>query len=247
MNYDFDEGTIILALRRLYGYSQVEFCQFLSYSQPTLSKIENGTLSPDMSFVVQMARKLNLDLNIFKLGFISKIPSHLIQSKKNVFLSHRYLQNGNFSAKTTFFFLELVNENFNIDIYKSLGISKEYFVFSELKFSYLLFKDVLQFIEMKDIISTLDTARAKASALLAEDSVKACLFDLHLINIGNIIYDEDHYDISLHFEFHEEDVSLNEYFQHIIAFHILHQLNVNVKPIKAKKRNSEFVLRLYAS
>jgi transcriptional regulator with XRE-family HTH domain len=248
MNYDFNEGIIILALRRLYGYSQVEFCHFLGYSQSTLSKIENQVLNPDLSFVVSMARKLNLDLNVFKLGFIPKIPSYIAQNKKNAFLSHKYLKDGTFSAKTAYFFLELVNQNFNIDAYKAIGIQKEYFTFSELKFNLLLFKDILEYVEQDDIVDVLENEKTKVIPLLAEESFKACLLDLHMVSIRNILYHENYCDISLNFNFSKnDDTDLLEYYKHIIAFHILHHLNINVKPVRSKKNSSDFVLRLYAS
>ncbi|MCE3013063.1 MAG: helix-turn-helix domain-containing protein [Proteobacteria bacterium] len=247
MNYDFTEGTLILALRRLYGYSQIEFCDFLGYSQSTISKIENQTLSPDISFVVSMARKLNIDMNIFKLGFIPKIPTYLLQNKKNAFLNHSYLRDGYFPSKTAYFFLELINQNFKIDAYRAIGIPREYFVFSELKFNLSIFKNILAHVEEKDIIEVLEAAKTKAVPLLAEDSFKDCILDLHMVSIGNILRQENYCDISLDFNFPPGDSPrLNEYYQHVIAFHILQNLNINVKVIRAKKHTADFVLRLYA-
>lgn len=248
MNYEFNEGTIILALRRLHGYSQIEFCDFLGYAQSTISKIENQVLSPDISFVVSMARKLNIDMNIFKLGFIPKIPTYIFQNKKNIFLNHPYLKEGHFSSKTAYFFLELINKNFNIDAYKAIGIQKEYFVFSELQFNLNLFKDMLEHVEQQDIIEVLEKEKTKAVPLLTEDSFKACILDLHMVSIGHILYDANHCDIALDFNLSDDSsADLNHYYQHIIAFHILHHLNINVKTIRSKKHNSDFVLRLYAS
>jgi transcriptional regulator with XRE-family HTH domain len=248
MSYEFNEGTLILALRRLYGYSQTEFCKILGCSQSTISKIENQILSPDISFVVSMARKINVDMNIFKLGFIPKIPTYILQNKKSSFLSHDYLRGGVFPAKTAYLFLELVKKNFAIDPYKAIGIEREYFVFPEIKFNLLLFNNMLEHVEKKDLIDILTEASTKATPLLAEESFKDCLLDLHMLDIGNILYHEDYCDIHLDFSLaQKDDIHLQDYYQHIIAFHILHQLNIKVKPIKVKKSNSDFVLRLYAS
>ena len=248
MQYYFNEATIILALRKLYGYSQQEFCTFLGYSQSTLSKIEHGHCSPDMKFVISLAQKINIDLNIFKFGFIPRIPEYLLTSKTSRFLKHEYLKEGVFSAKTTYLLLESLEEELGLNIYKLLGISKEYFVFSELKYGLNLFRHILNHVDKEDVIRIIESAQANKTYLLAEESFKACLLNLQLIQIENIVKIGDSYELGLSYlkGAIEEDSEMREYFQYIIAFQLLNELNVNVVPVRMKKSKHEFMLRLNA-
>jgi transcriptional regulator with XRE-family HTH domain len=249
VQYFFTEATLIHAIRKLYGYSQKEFCVFLGYSQSTLSKIENGICSPDMKFVIALSQKINIDLNIFKFGFVPKIPDYLLNNESNQFLQHTYLKNGLFSSKTVYTLLETIKERCEIDIYKKLNIPKEYFVFKELKYNLQLFKDILKYVETNKVIELIEDLKTKNVTLLAEDSFKECLLDLNIIHLKNIIKIEDSYEIGLSYsdlEFTHHDEKTKDYFQHIIAFHLFNELNVNVSPIKLIKSKYDLVLRLNA-
>ncbi len=249
MQYFFCEATLIHAIRRLYGYSQKEFCVFLGYSQSTLSKIENGICSPDMKFVIALSQKINIDLNIFKFGYVPKIPDYLFNNETNQFLQHPYLKNGLFSSKTVYILLETIREKCDIDIYKKLNIPREYFVFKELKYGIQLFKDILKHVETNKVIELIEDLKTKTVTLLAEESFKKCLLEMNIIHLKNIIKIEDSYEIGLSYsdlEFAPKDEKMKDYFQHIIAFHLFNELNVNVSPLKLKKSKYDFVLRLNA-
>ena len=249
MQYFFCEATLIHAIRRLYGYSQKEFCVFLGYSQSTLSKIENGICSPDMKFVIALSQKINIDLNIFKFGYVPKIPDYLFNNETNQFLQHPYLKNGLFSSKTVYILLETIKEKCDIDIYKNLNIPREYFVFKELKYGIQLFKDILKHVETNKVIELIEDLKTKKVTLLAEESFKKCLLEMNIIHLKNIIKVEDSYEIGLSYsdlEFAPKDEKMKDYFQHIIAFHLFNELNVNVSPLKLKKSKYDFVLRLNA-
>jgi transcriptional regulator with XRE-family HTH domain len=249
VQYFFCEATLIHAIRRLYGYSQKEFCVFLGYSQSTLSKIENGICSPDMKFVIALSQKINIDLNIFKFGYVPKIPDYLFNNETNQFLQHPYLKNGLFSSKTVYILLETIKEKCDIDIYKNLNIPREYFVFKELKYGIQLFKDILKHVETNKVIELIEDLKTKKVTLLAEESFKKCLLEMNIIHLKNIIKVEDSYEIGLSYsdlEFAPKDEKMKDYFQHIIAFHLFNELNVNVSPLKLKKSKYDFVLRLNA-
>jgi transcriptional regulator with XRE-family HTH domain len=249
VQYFFSESTLIHAIRRLYGYSQQEFCVFLGYSQATLSKIENGICSPDMKFVIALSQKINIDLNIFKFCFVAKIPDYLLNDESNQFLKHIYLRNGLFSSKTAYILLEAIKGRFEIDIYKKLSIPKEYFVFKELKYNIQLFKDILKYVETNKVIELIEDLKTKNVTLLAEESFKQCLLELSIIHLKNIIKIEDSYEIGLSYSdlnFAVQDEMIKDYFQHIIAFHLFNELNVNVSPLKQKKSKYDIVLRLNA-
>ena len=249
MQYFFTEATLIHAIRRLYGYSQKEFCIFLGYSQSTLSKIENGICSPDIKFVIALSQKINIDLNIFKYGYVPKIPDYFLNNESNLFLQHAYLKNGLFSSKTAYTLLETIKERCKIDIYKKLNIPREYFVFQELKFSIQLFKDILDYVESKKVIDLIEDLKTKNITLLAEESFKQCLLELNIIHLKSIIKLEDSFEIGLSYsdlELSLQDEKMKDYFQHIIAFHLFNELNVNVSPLKLKKAKYDIVLRLNA-
>jgi transcriptional regulator with XRE-family HTH domain len=249
VQYFFNEATLIHAIRRLYGYSQKEFCVFLGYSQSTLSKIENGICSPDMKFVIALSQKINIDLNIFKFGYVPKIPDYLLSNDSNLFLQHNYLKDGLFSSKTAYILLEMIQDKCGIDIYKKMNIPREYFVFMELKYNLQLFKDILKHVESTKVIELIEEIKARPGTLLAEESFKTCLLELNIIQLKNIIKMGDSYEIGLSYsdyDFAPQDEELKDYLQHIIAFHLFNELNVNVSPVKLQKSKYDLVLRLNA-
>jgi transcriptional regulator with XRE-family HTH domain len=249
MQYYFNEATLIQAIRKIYGYSQQEFCTFLGYSQATLSKIENGVSSPDMKFVIALSQKINIDLNMFKYGYVPKIPDYLFTNKRSRFLQHPYLKNGVFPSKTSYLLLESIKEKLGVDIYSKLKMPREYFVFLELKYSVQLFKDILLHVDVHQVIDVIKAVKAQSSPLLAEETFKTCLLDLHSIQLQNVVRIGDSYEIGLSYvdSLFNQNSELKEYFQHIIAFHLLNELNVNVTPVTQTKSKYDFVLRLNAS
>jgi transcriptional regulator with XRE-family HTH domain len=249
MKYSFKEADLILAIRKLYGYSQQEFCLLLECSQSTLSKIENGISSPDMKFVISLSQKLNLDLNIFRYGVIPKISQDLFASKASRMLRHPFLKDGIFTAKTTFFLLELIEENLKIDIYKKLGLLREQFVFSELKYGKDLFKELLSLVDYLEIIQMMETFKKDSGPnLIAEETFKACLMELNLVHLKNIKNGGAHFEIglSLRKEHLFQEQKTNEFFQHLVAFHVLNELNINVTLKREKKVTQDFLLLLNA-
>lgn len=249
MKYSFKESDLISAIRKLYGYSQQEFCLLLECSQSTLSKIENGISSPDMKFIISLSQKLNLDLNIFKYGVVPKIPEALVASQASRMLRSPFLKNGIFSAKTTFLLLELIQEKLKIDIYKKLGLLREQFVFSELKYGKELFKKLLSHVEHDKVIQLMVTFKSeRGPSLLAEDAFKACLMELNLVHFKEIRNEGPLFEIDLslgqdHLFLEQTTI---EFFQHLIAFHVLNELNVSVTLKKEKKVEQDFLLLLNA-
>ncbi len=202
-----------------------------------------------MKFVIALSQKINIDLNIFKFGYVPKIPDYLLSNDSNHFLQHNYLKDGLFSSKTAFILLEMIHEKYGIDIYKKMGIPREYFVFMELKYNVQLFKDILKHVESQKVIELIEDLKAKTGTILAEESFKACLLELNIIQLKNIIRFEDSYEIGLSYadyDFSPHDEEMKDYFQHIIAFHLFNELNVNVSPVKLKKSKYDLVLRLNA-
>lgn len=202
-----------------------------------------------MKFVIALSQKINIDLNIFKFGYVPKIPDYLLSNASNQFLQHNYLKDGLFSSKTAFILLEMIQEKCGLDIYKKMNIPREYFVFMELKYNLQLFKDILKHVDSKKVIELIEELKARPGTLLAEESFKSCLLELNMIQLKNIIKIGDAYEIGLSysdFDFGVQDEEIKDYFQHIIAFHLLNELNVNVSPVKLQKSKYDLVLRLNA-
>jgi transcriptional regulator with XRE-family HTH domain len=252
MKYFFQESILIRALRKLYGYSQEEFCVLLGYSQSALSKIENGIISPDIKFVIALSQKINIDLNLFKYGLISKIPDYLQNNKETSFLQHAYLKDGVFSSKTTYFLLEMIHEELEVDIYKKLKLAKEYMVFSELKYNLKLFIDLLDYVEPQKVISLMKKFTQTSNALLSEEAFKACILNLKIVKIASIVKSGKVFEVELNysksFDYVESSKDVSSYLQQLIAFNILNELNINVDLVSTKKTNKvDMTLKLYAS
>lgn len=245
MKYFFSEAELILAIRKVYGYSQKDFCVFLGYSQPSLSKIENGQISPDMKFVIALAQKLNLDLNVFKYGHIPKLPDYLHHNRSSRLLRNPYLVNGVFPARMTFLLLEHLSRAYTVDVFEKLEIPREIFPFFELRFNLDLFRDLLKHFTEEEVIGVIKSIRVSAPALMADVPFKEALLKVALFDLESVISLDDA--IELGFGCSDQITPKESvYFQYLLSFYLLTELNLNVSPVLAGRKRHDIVLRLHA-
>jgi len=140
--YHFNESVIIKSLRKIYNLGQMEFCNLLGYSQSALSKIENGILSPDLKFVVQLAKKLEVDLNIFSMGHIPFGPQPNSSGDKRSKYLASLTNEGFIHSKTVFLLLHGVRNKFASSILKKIDLLPEELCLSYLKYNFLLIEQL---------------------------------------------------------------------------------------------------------
>ncbi|MDH4467094.1 MAG: helix-turn-helix transcriptional regulator [Bacteriovoracaceae bacterium] len=183
--YFFDESQIIRSLRKIHGLSQQQFCSLLGYSQSALSKIENGHLSPDLKFVIQLSEKLKIDLNIFRFGHITHPYNDNDFQLSNFSPYAIYLKEGFLSAKCIFFLLETLRRNKFPKIYQSLNMDKDILSFSSIKFNSRFINELIKYAPKEKVEEIFKSYIPQDEIPFSESLIKSIVINNQMINVSD--------------------------------------------------------------
>lgn len=247
LDYFFNESVLIRCIRKIYDLSQQDFCQLLGYSQSALSKIENGLISPDLKFIVSLSQKLKIDLNIFRFGHIPRLSNN--QLKSNIdksFVSKKYLKDGIISAKTTYFLMELLNNNYKKDIYSAMGINEETFCLSFLKYNMKFFEKLSEFVSFTDILKVMHQYKPEECGVYNESNFKSHLLDNKILTLTKLLHTKGGYKFSL--KIRDDFKSSNkQYLLSVLYFDLLVTFNIPMElETLSKSKDSDCEITVYA-